>query len=603
MGAVFVKPGTESPRTRIKTQFAGSIRRGEFLVGAAIGAGILGQSAEQGGADFVLALGAGRFRIMGAASVACMLPIRDSNEFVKSFAPAEILSQCSVPVYFGASTLDPTLSVDELADQVAKMGFSGVINFPTVAHFPEPIREALDTAGIGFSKELALFAAAHARGLSTLAHVRTGEQARASAALGVDIICFNFGWNAGGAKGLASELSVEEAAAHSREISRIVTRENPEALFVLEGGPIEDPDHLASICRVARIHGYVGGSTIDRLPLAESVTGQTLRFKSAAVLARVLKREERNLVAFGHQIGLAGTSEAMVRVYEKIRRFSGSNESMIVSGEVGTGRQTTVEALHTLSGQEPASLAVVNAGETSGQQLMISIFGRGAVQGGGGSLTGLAARDDISTIAIRGIDHIPLKMQARIAVYLERGRFTPIGGRRAVHSGKRLLFIANAPLESLVAELRIDPDLAQRIEGHEVHLPSLRDRSEDIEELLDVAIARLTDGVPTQRPVLSPSAMLRLRRHDWTGNLPELRAFAAKLVSHHAGGRVDEEVVQELLSGESAHSRRRVLTERDIILDALWRHGFHRGRTASFLGISRKTLYNKIRRYALTGQT
>ena len=154
----------------------------------------------------------------------------------------------------------------------------------------------------------------------------------------------------------------------------------------------------------------------------------------------------------------------------------------------------------------------------------------------------------------------------------------------------------------MVAELRIDPDLAQRIEGHEVHLPSLRDRSEDVEELLDVAIARLTDGVPTQRPVLSPSAMLRLRRHDWPGNLPELRAFAAKLVSHHAGGRVDEEVVQELLSGESAHSRRRALTERDIILDALWRHGFHRGRTASFLGISRKTLYNKIRRYALTGQ-
>lgn len=592
--------GVDTPRNRIRKQFAEARDRGEFLVGAAIGAGILGQAAEQGGADFVLALSAGRFRIMGAASVACMLPIRDSNEFVKQFAPAELL-QCSVPVYFGASTLDPDLSVEELADEIAELGFAGVVNFPTVGHYPPAMRAALDAAGIGFSKELALFSAAHARGLSTLSYVRTREQARAASALGVDIVCFNFGWNAGGTKGLVSEISVEEAAAQSREMSRIVARENPETLFVLEGGPIEDPDQLATICRVARIHGYVGGSTIDRLPLAESVAGQTLRFKSAAVLARVLSNEEDDLVAFGHRIGLAGASQAMVRIYETIRRFSGSNETMLVSGASGTGRQTTVEALHMLSGGSPDALAVIHAGDTPGQQVMLSLFGRSAVQGGGG-LTGLAARDDIAAIAVRGLEHIPLKMQARIAVYMERRRFTPIGGRRSLQWGKRLLFIAEAPLEALIAEGRIDSGLAQQIAGHEIHLPSLRDRTEDIGELLDGAIARLTDDDPTQRPVLSPLAMRRLRRHDWPGNLPELRALAAKLVAHHAGGRVDEEAVQRLLAGEAERGRRRMASERDIVLDALWRHGFHRERTAAFLGISRKTLYNKIERYHLTGQ-
>jgi DNA-binding NtrC family response regulator len=96
--------------------------------------------------------------------------------------------------------------------------------------------------------------------------------------------------------------------------------------------------------------------------------------------------------------------------------------------------------------------------------------------------------------------------------------------------------------------------------------------------------------------------MRRLRRHEWPGNLPELRAFAARLVGHHAGGRVDEEAVQRLLAGDTERGRRRVASERDIVLDALWRHGFHRGRTAAFLGISRKTLYNKIQRYHLTGQ-
>ncbi len=596
-----MESASETPRQRVRSLFGAARRRGEFLVGAAIGAGILGQAAEKGGADFVLALGAGRFRIMGAASVACMLPIRDSNQFVTQFASSEMLSQISIPVYFGASTLDPGLSVETLADEIADLGFAGVVNFPTVGHYPARMRAALDAAGIGFSKELSLFSAAHDRGLSTLAYVRTGEQARAAAACGVDIVCFNFGWNAGGVQGLVSEIGIEEAAVQSREISRIVARENPDSFFVLEGGPIEDPDQVAAICRVAHIHGYVGGSTIDRLPLAESVASQTLRFKSAAVLARVLSNEESALISFGHRIGLAGRSEAMIRVYETIERFSDSNESMLVAGAPGSGRQTTVEALHTLSGGNPQQLAVVHAAETSGQQVMITLFGRRAVEGGG-FLTGLAGRDDIATIVVRGIEHIPTKMQARIAVYMERGRFTPIGGRRSVQWGKRLLFIADAPLATLLAEGRIDPGLAQQIEGYEIVLPALSDRAEDIEELINDAVSRLIEKESGQRPVLSPLAMRRLRRHDWPGNLPELRAFAARLVSHHAGSRVDEEAVESLLSGETDRGRRRVASERDMVLDALWRHGFHRGHTAAFLGISRKTLYNKIQRYHLTRQ-
>ncbi len=97
-------------------------------------------------------------------------------------------------------------------------------------------------------------------------------------------------------------------------------------------------------------------------------------------------------------------------------------------------------------------LAALGAGETTDQQLLISIFGR--------ALAGLAARDDIAAIALRGFDTIPLKRQARIALHVERGRFTPIGERRPVHSGKRLFLIADAPPKALLAEGRIDPDLA-----------------------------------------------------------------------------------------------------------------------------------------------
>ncbi len=595
----FLSPGSQ--RARVMERFARARERGEFLVGAAIGAGLLGDAAERGGADFLVALNAGRFRLMGASSVACILPIRDANQFVLSFAPLEILSQCRIPVYFGASTLDPALSLEALVAEIADLGFAGVANFPSVVHLPAPVRHALDGPGLGFERELELLALAHRHDLSSLAYVRTREQASAAAARGVDIICYNVGWNAGGAKGPVSEISVEETAAHAREMHGVIRRENPRAFFFLEGGPIQDPDQLAAVCRVARMHGYIGGSTIDRLPLAQSVSGQTQRFKSATALARILGKQERMLVDLGRRHGFVGASEAMIDVYEALDRFRGSSFPMLISGERNTGRQTLIEALHGESRDRRGSLAVIEADDgNSGRQAMIALFGRAAVLGGAG-LEGLASREDIGMIALRGIEHVPLRLQRRLANTLKRGRFVPFGDRRGQPWTKRLMLVSDFSLKSLLAEGRIDPQLAELLSGHEIRLPPLRKRTEDIEDLLGRFMAGLAgEGQPY--PVLSPGAMSLLRRHDWPGNLLELRSFASRLFARHGAGRVDEEAALGLLSGDSDWMRRRMSSERDILLDALWRHGFHRGKTAAFLGISRKTLYNKIRRYRLTSQ-
>ena len=595
----FLSPGSQ--RARVMERFARARERGEFLVGAAIGAGLLGDAAERGGADFLVALNAGRFRLMGASSVACILPIRDANQFVLSFAPLEILSQCRIPVYFGASTLDPALSLEALVAEIADLGFAGVANFPSVVHLPAPVRHALDGPGLGFERELELLALAHRHGLSSLAYVRTREQASAAAARGVDIICYNVGWNAGGAKGPVSEISVEETAAHAREMHGVIRRENPRAFFFLEGGPIQDPDQLAAVCRVARMHGYIGGSTIDRLPLAQSVSGQTQRFKSATALARILGKQERMLVDLGRRHGFVGASEAMIDVYEALDRFRRSSFPMLISGERNTGRQTLIEALHGESRDRRGSLAVIEADDgNSGRQAMIALFGRAAVLGGAG-LEGLASREDIGMIALRGIEHVPLRLQRRLANTLKRGRFVPFGDRRGQRWTKRLMLVSDFSLKSLLAEGRIDPQLAELLSGHEIRLPPLRKRTEDIEDLLGRFMAGLAgEGQPY--PVLSPGAMSLLRRHDWPGNLLELRSFASRLFARHGAGRVDEEAALGLLSGDSDWMRRRMSSERDILLDALWRHGFHRGKTAAFLGISRKTLYNKIRRYRLTSQ-
>lgn len=106
---------------------------GEPLLGAAVGAGLAAQAAAQGGADFILALNAGRYRMMGAPSVAAMLPLADANEFTFSFAESEILDRIDVPVVLGVSALGPVFNAGSIARRAAAAGFAGIANFPMLA--------------------------------------------------------------------------------------------------------------------------------------------------------------------------------------------------------------------------------------------------------------------------------------------------------------------------------------------------------------------------------------------------------------------------------------------------------------------------------------
>jgi predicted TIM-barrel enzyme len=107
----------------LDVMFNRSSQRKDFIVGAAIGSGAIALAAVEGGADFILALNAGRFRIMGAASTLSMLPVRESNSFSMSFAVDELLNRCPVPVYFGASVMTPSWSIDRILDTIEEYGF------------------------------------------------------------------------------------------------------------------------------------------------------------------------------------------------------------------------------------------------------------------------------------------------------------------------------------------------------------------------------------------------------------------------------------------------------------------------------------------------
>jgi predicted TIM-barrel enzyme/DNA-binding NtrC family response regulator len=591
----------KTSRQRIHDRFRKVRDTGEFLVGAAVGSGLFAEAAERGGADFVLALSAGRLRLMGTASIACVLPLCDSNAFVAAFGTSEFIGRCSIPSFFGACAMTPDEGAAQIAASVAEAGFAGVINFPSIIHYPVATQSALESCGLGFRKELELLRTAQALDLWTVCHVRTREQARRAAAAGVDMVCFAYGWTAGGQRGMASSLTLREAAMLAREVAKVVQHENPHAFLVLEGGPIEKIEDLMPIYRVAHISGYVGGSTIDRLPLEDAIVNQTRRFKTTAAATRKHTTQDRELLAFGRSLGLVGASQRMLELYRQIRLAARSplKYACIVTGESGSGRQFVAEALLRSSSGDQNQLMTVDASETSTQRLMVTLFGRHKSEQGKRALPGAMDRAETAGLIVRGLEQVSMYTQRRIARFLAKGTFRAVGGKREETGSLRLIFISSKNTQLLVKEGSLHPELHQELESREIAVPPLREYVEDIEAIV-ADMAKRVPPAAESAPKLSPSALRRLQIHHWPGNLTELRAFVTHLLASVTTEWVDEAKTDELL-GTTGRRIARPATERDIILDALWRHGFHRGRSARFLGISRKTLFNKIRRYSLRG--
>ena len=591
----------QTNRQQIRDRFMKVRKRGDFLVGAAVGSGLFAEGAERGGADFVLALSAGRLRLMGTASIACMLPLCDSNALVSAFGTSEFVGRTSIPIFFGACTMTPGRSAEEIAAAVAKLGFAGVMNFPSVVHHPPAVQAALDSFGLGFRKELNLLRGAQALDLWTVCHVRTREQARQAAAMGVDMVCFVYGWSTGGRRGMASAVTLREAVLVAREVAKVVQRENPATLLVLEGGPLEKVEDLMPIYRAAPISGYIGGSTIDRLPLEEAVVNQILRFKATASAALKRTAQDRALLSFGRSLGLVGSSQRMLTLYGQMHHAARNSRrfAYVITGEPGAGRQFVAEAVFRAGGGDPGRLMTVDANEMSTQRLLVNLFGRHEPGSGDLAVRSVVHHAHTAGLVVRSLECVSAPTQRRIARFLAKGTFRAVGGKREEPGGLRVIFVASKDLQLLAEEGLLHPELQRELESREIAVPALREYVEDLEVIVADMARRLTPttGAPVK---LSPAALRRLQVYEWPGNLSELRAFVTRLLTSMTAEWVDEGTAVQLLSRGDRRDARPA-SEPDLILDALWRHAFHRGHTAAFLGVSRKTLFNKIRRYGLRG--
>lgn len=540
-------------------------RSTEIHVGAAIGLGMTARAAADGGADFLLVLNAGRLRVMGAPSVAAMLPIRDSNRFTDAFARSEILDRVAIPVFFGAAVCDPRLEIDTLVHHIRAVGYQGVTNFPTAIHHDGAFRAALEAAGLGFAREVEMLRQARLCGLATLGYAKTRAEVDAMLAAGVESLCLNFGWNAGGSQGVPGGVRLDDAAERARRIFAHVRRRAPGTRCFVEGGPIVDPAHMLQVCDASRADGYIGGSTLDRLPLEMAVMQTTSAFKTAALLRTPADREAEQIS------GLVGRSLAARNLATRIARLVATDLPIIIEGEPGAGRTTTARAIHRASGRSGA-LTFLDGRQDIAPQL----FGAGRA--------GLLALPQ-NTVVIEQADALPPTLLARLTEWIEHGAFDRFAKPNERQPRARLVLTHPLGAEAMARALS-----AQRLV-----LPPLRDRTEDL-PLLARSILR---GAGHTMMTLAPAALRLLMAQPWPGNLRDLNDVLLRAATEAQAGRIEAPQLEALLGPGTTAPAAQTMDEKAWILDALRRHRFRRGETAAFLGIGRKTLYNRMRRLGL----
>jgi len=583
-----------SPLETAKRLFgAGRRQAGDLLVGAAIGVGRAATAAERGGADFLLALNAGRFRVRGASSLAAMLPLADANRETLDFTRGEILGRVAIPVFFGACAMDPDLDLRAFARGLAQEGVAGVANFPSAIHYGGRLRAALEAAGLGFGREVEMLEAAKRAGLATFGYAKTRADVDALIAASIDILCVNFGWNAGGTLGFEESVGLDEAAERARLLLRRVRRLSPGTLCVVEGGPIVSPEQMYQVCSQAGADGYVGGSTLDRLPFEISVMQSTSAFKTAAWVGA---RAQANQV-LGERMpgfaGLVGRSPAFRELMATIGRVAASDLPVLIVGEAGAGKSLAARAIHAAGPRRRGPIVAIEGTEDA-DEIEARLFGREAQDGRPRRIAAVETAD--STAIVERIEHLGPRLQARLASWLESGHFERVGGHEALRARARLIATTSTEPLRLAAEGKLRDDLLARLLPARVDLPALRDRLEDLPILARYLLAALP-GTPS---ALEPDAYRVLLRHPWPGNLRELRAVLERCVLRARGQPIAADMVVAAIAGTGARTAAASPDdERGWILEGLRRNRFRRAATAEFLGLSRKTLYNKMRRYAI----
>jgi len=253
------------------------------IIGGGAGTGLSAKCEEAGGIDLIVIYNSGRYRMAGRGSLAGLLAYGNANEIVRDMGKEVLPVVGKTPVLAGVNGTDPFCLFDSFLDDLKRLGFSGVQNFPTVGLIDGQFRANLEETGMSYALEVEMIAMARAKDMLTTPYVFSAADAHAMALAGADIIVCHLGLTTGGAIGAQTGRSLADCPMLVDEWAAAALEINSDAIVLVHGGPVAEPADAEYILRSAKCcHGFYGASSMERLPTERAMTDQTRKFKAIA---------------------------------------------------------------------------------------------------------------------------------------------------------------------------------------------------------------------------------------------------------------------------------------------------------------------------------
>ncbi|MBY0364309.1 MAG: phosphoenolpyruvate hydrolase family protein [Phreatobacter sp.] len=268
-------------KSELLDRYRGMVARGEPIVGGGAGTGLSAKCEEAGGIDLIVIYNSGRFRMAGRGSLSGLMPYGDANQIVMEMAGEVLPVVTKTPVIAGVCATDPFRQMDVFLDEVKRIGFAGVQNFPTVGLIDGVFRANLEETGMGYGLEVDMVALANAKDLLTTPYVFSQDDARRMAGVGADIIVCHLGLTTGGSIGAETALKLQDCPAIVDAWAAAALAVKPDAVILVHGGPVATPADADFILKNTRhCHGFYGASSMERLPVEVAIRDQTRAFKA-----------------------------------------------------------------------------------------------------------------------------------------------------------------------------------------------------------------------------------------------------------------------------------------------------------------------------------
>ena len=325
----------------------------------------------------------------------------------------------------------------------------------------------------------------------------------------------------------------------------------------------------------------------------------------------LLRRQLRDRGAFGE---LIGNSETMQQVYRLVEQVASSSASVLITGESGTGKELVARTIHTLSPRRDAPFLAINCSAIPDTLMESELFGheKGAFTGAVARRHGCFELANTGTLLLDEVAEMPSLLQAKLLRVIEERVVHRLGNRKEIPVDVRILAATNRDPHTAVRDRTLREDLLYRLNVITIHLPLLAERLDDLPLLAQHLVTRLATKHNRPARFISPAALDALRFHSWPGNVRELRNVIERAVIICSG----EQIERHHFTPYPFDQRQRMRAEdtvsfpvgtpleeieRQMILRTLDKTGNNKTRAAELLGISLKTMHNKLNAYRAKG--